>query len=517
MYARKRHLICTRGASRVSGIFGSSLLACVSLLLASCNGLPPSIKRDIAAEKDRLQQAEHELQHSRETVRDDLAHTPDLFNGTAVATEWPAKLQADQTTLDRAKDDLRQLDKLTRVSDRSRAEQLLREERSLRESVLHDSEAVEEQATKWLDFQRNTPHYLALMQSEYDRIQNADLGPVKQTVEKAERDWPAKKDALDSRLAALQDREKSGESQWKATESARQDAAAGKATGAEVATLIQANEALAADDVTKGADELQAQCGQLYNAWDKVLVDLDVSHRGLDTVYTEKIKTVKTHFVDVADKKTEVSSDDRWVDVSPSSYHAVENDLGMTIAHKDAGQFDSDATNTPQPPGFAYIATPEQGSNQYGYWSHGPDGHSFWTFLPEYLIMRELLWGHSYRPIIINEYNGYHEAQRMGRTYYGQETPAAPPKYGSHGTFTQERYAGSRYVQSGGFKGSAYSSSRSSAPPPSASKSFGFEPRDRGESPSVGKRFGSNNGGQRFGSGSRSLPRMPGKSFGRRR
>jgi len=66
--------------------------------------------------------------------------------------------------------------------------------------------------------------------------------------------------------------------------------------------------------------------------------------------------------------------------------------------------------------------------------------------------------GHSYRPIVINEYNGYYNAQRSGRTWYGQETPASTPKYGSHGTFTEQRYAGSRYVQSGGFKGSAYAS-----------------------------------------------------------
>lgn len=485
-----------------------------ALLLASCTGLPRSIKTEIAAEQDRLQQAEHELQHSQQTVRDDLAHAPDLFNGTSVVTAWPAKLQSAQTTLDRAKNDLRQLGKLTRSSDRGRAEQLLRDEKSLRESVLHDSEAVEEEATKWLDFQRNVPHYLAVMQREYDDIHDADLNAVTQTVQKAELDWPAKKDVLESRLAALRDPISDGEQQWMATGSARQDANAGKATGPEIATLIEANEALESDDtkLMRGAGAIKAQCGQLYYAWDKILADLETSHRGLDTIYSEKIKTVRTHFVDVADKKTEVSSDDRWIDVSSSSYHAVENDLGMAIAHKDAGLFDSEASTTPQPAGFAYIAPPSQGSNQYGYWSRGSDGHSFWTFLPEYLIMRELLWGHNYRPIIINEYNGYREAQRTGRTWYGQETPAAPPKYGSHGTFTQERYAGSRYMQSGGFKGSGYASSRSSAPPE--------EPRifrpERGESPSVGRRFGSNSGGQRFGSGSRSMPRM-GKSFGRRR
>jgi hypothetical protein len=478
-----------------------------ALLLASCGGLPRSLRNEIAAEKDRLQQAGRQLQHSQETVRDDLAHAPDLFNGTSVSTEWPAKLQSAQASLDRAKNDFQQIEK----ADRKRAETLLRDERSLRESALRDSEAVEEEATKWLDFQRNVPHYLAVMQREYDEVRQADLTPVAATVAKAEQDWPAKRATLETRLAALRQSSEAAETEWRATESARENAAAGKATGSEIATLIQANEKLetAAANLTKGAAELEAESGQLYNSWDKILADLEVTHRGFDTVYTEKIKTVRTHFVDVAAKKTEVSSDDHWQDVSPSAYRAVENDLGMAIAHKDAGLFDSEATTTAQPPGFAYIATPEQGRNQYGYWDHS-NGGSVWTWLPEYLIMRELLWGHNYHPIVIDEYHGYQTAQRSGRTYYGQETPASPPKYGSHGTFTQQGYANSRYVQSGGFKGSAYASNRSAAPAPEASKSFRPAPE---ESPG-GKRFGSKSGGQRF--GSHSAPRSAGKSFGRR-
>jgi hypothetical protein len=486
-------------------------LVLAPLLLASCNGLPRSLRNDFASEKDRLQQAQTQLQHSQQTVRDDLAHSPDLFKGASVATEWPARLQSAQTTLDRAKDDLQQVDKLTRA-DEKRAEQLVRDARSLRESVLRESEGIEEEATKWLDFERNVPHYLTVMQSEYDQIHGADLTPLAKTVEKAEQDWPAKKGTLDTRLAALRQSAETAEMQWHETEPARQDAAAGKATGPEIATLIQANNALATDagKLTQGAEELRAQCGQLYDAWDKILADLDISHRGGEPVYREKVKTVRTHFVDVAEKKTEVSSDESWDDVSSSAYRRVENDLGMAIAHKDAGEFDSEAQTTAQPAGFAYIAPPSQGSNQYGYWTHS-GGESFWTFLPEYLVMRELLWGHSYRPVVINEYNGYQTAQRYGRSYYGQETPASPPKYGSHGTFTAERYAGSRYVQSGGFKGSAYASNRSSGP----SEVPGV-PRTEPHESSAGKRFGGNSNGQRFG-GSHIAPRVPGRSFGRRR
>jgi hypothetical protein len=506
MNARKRYV----------AIAGTGL---VMAMLISCGGLPRALRNQIASEKANLQQAEKQLQQSQETVRNDIAHSPDLFNGASVSTEWPARLRSARGTLDRAKNDLQQLDK---ISDPRRAEQLLSEERGLRQSVTNESESVASDANSWLDFERNLPHYLTTMQREYDDIRAVDLAPVAEVVQKTEQDWPAKKADLDGRLATLRQASEAAETQWRSTESARQDATAGTAKGPEIATLIQANDALHRDQdaLTHGAEQLRASCGQLYDSWDKLLADLEVANRGGDTVYTEKLTTVRTHYTDVASKKTEVSSDTRSVDVPASSYRAVENDLGMVIAHKDAGQFDSEAENKAQPPGFAYIASPSQGSNQYGYWNHS-GGETVWTWLPQYLIMRELLWGHSYRPIVINEYNGYQMARRSGQTYYGRETPASPPTYGSHGTFTQQRYASSRYVQSGGYSGSAYSSNRagSAAPRP---ESRVAPPADS----SAGKRFGGSSNGQKFGSGSssgqrfgapRSAPRSPGRSFGGRR
>jgi hypothetical protein len=386
---------------------------------------------------------------------------------------------------------------------------------------MEEAEAIESAATRWLDFQRNLPHYLAKMRGEYDAIGAVDLAPVATTVAKAEQDWPAKKADLDVRLAALQEASEKAQAQWRATEPARQAAAAGKASGPQIAALIQAEDLLAKEsaNLAGNADQLRGMCGQLYDAWDKVLADLDVSREGADTVYREKVKTVRTHLADVAEKKTQISSEEKWEEVSPASYRVVENDLGMAIAHKDAGLFDSEAQNTAQPAGFGYIAPPSQGSNQYGYWTHDSSG-SFWTFLPQYLLMRELLWGHNYRPIVIHEYNGYQAAQRSGHTYYGQETPASRPKYGSHGTFTEQRYAGSRYVQSGGFRGSAYATRGAGAPSPSASSAgpgaHASRPPDAGR---AGQRFGSSpdsSSGRKFGAGGNRPSSPPGKGFGQR-
>ena len=489
-----------------------TIVIAAALLLAGCSRLPRSLRNQIAAERQSLQQAQKQLQQAADTVKQDLAHSPDLFRSTPVATEWPSQLATARATLDRASADLRDIDKVTA----QRAEQLLDQAHNLRQSAVSSADSVAADANNWLDFERNQPHYLAAMQHEYDQIRAVDLMPVAQVVGKAEQDWPAKKSALDNRLAALKQSQADADMQWQAAASARQDSMAGKATGAEVATLIEANDALTRDEnnLTHGADDLRAASGQLYNSWDKILADLDVAHHGNDLVYSEKLNIVTTHYTDVAAKKTETSSENKWVDVPQPQYHAVENDLGMVIAHKDAGLFDSDAQTTAQPPGFAYIAPPGVGSNQYGYWTH-EGGQSVWTWLPQYLILREMLWGHRYQPIYINEYNGYQTALRSGRTWYGQETPSTAPKYGSHGTFTQQRYASSRYVQSGGFSGSSYSANRSGGSTASRPSS-GFLPRNStpDENPGAGKRFGGSSGGERFGSGSRSSGSSAGKRFG---
>lgn len=494
-----------------------SFVALVLAILVACGGLPRSVRDDIALENDRLHEAERQLQHAQDTVRQDIAQAPDLFRDTTVPAEWNAKLGTAREELNNAENKNRELADLARrgrEDARFRANELLRQERELRQAGLRDSQAVETGANKWIDFQRDLPSHLGEMDTTYKAIRAMDLTPVSGTVERAEKDWPAKKSDLDNRLASLREIPKAAETRWNATEAARKDASAGKATGAEVATLIQADDALSNDakSLTAKSDELRGLCGQLYNSWDKILTDLDVSHFG-NREYRERIKTVRTHFIDVPSHKTETSSDERWVDVSEPAYQSVENDLGMAIAHKDAGVYDSEAETTPEPAGFAYIAPVSQGSNQYGYWTHS-GGQSFWTFLPQYLILRELLWNHDYRPVLMDEYNGYRTAQRMGRSYYGQTTPTAPPKYGTHGTFTQTHYAQSRYVQSGGFKGSAYAS-RNGA-------SSRFEESPHGNAPgagsSAGKRFGfgaNPPSGRRFGSpgGFRS----PGRGFGRRR
>jgi hypothetical protein len=479
----------------------SAAIIAFALLTACVPGLPPSVRRDVGIENDRLQTAEHQVAKTEAALNSDLAQAPDLFNGASEPAAWKASISGAKANLQAAENDSRELAKLVdRNRPNPRIASLLADERSLREAALQKARSVDGATAKWLEYRRDPGNFTAKIKSERAAIQTFDFAPVTQAVHRAEQDWPQKKAVLDSRLSSL-------------TSSAKLADAPVQATPA---VLIAEEDTLSHQANSMGAQsqELQRECGQLYDSWDKILTDLDRPQYGPDTLYRERIKTVRTHWIDVPLKKTETRSDEKWTDVSEASFHAVEDDIGMAIAHKDAGLFDSEAQTTPQPPGFSYVASPSVGSNQYGYWSHN-GGESVWTFLPEYLILRELLWNHDYRPVMVNEYNAYHVAQSRGATYYGRETPTAAPKYGTHGTFTQSHYAGSRYVQSGGFKGSAYASGGSAA----AGSANGLRDTPHAAGQDAGRRFGRQPGaapqGQRFGHAP--SPRPPGRSFGRRR
>ena len=489
-------------------------LAAALWALASCSGgLSSALRQDIADEHDRLQNAAKDIEHSQRTVEQEVAAHSALFQNASAPGQWKSDFEAARATLRKAEEtdrDLRGISGRDRAESRSEALRLLAVERTLRRGAIDQSQAVVAAADRWVNFRRDLKDNLTEMDRRYQAVHSIDLAPLTKVVEKAEVDWPAKKDALASRLRDLSTMPAEADVVWTKTAEARQAALQGNSSDSQLATLVEAHETLSADarKIDTQPDELRNASGQLYDSWDKILSDLD----NTDNLYRERIKTIRSHLVDVASGQSETSSSEQWIAVSEAAFGAVENDIGMSLAHKDAGLFDSEAVTTPQPAGFAYIAPESQGSNQYGYWTHEGD-HSIWTWLPQYLLLRELLWNHAYHPIVLNEYRGYRTAQQVGRTYYGQPTPAAPPKYGTHGSFTKTSYAGSRYLQTGGFKGSAFAShgvfsaSRAesghgpSLNEKSAGHRFGF-----GTSPSSGKRFGKSGGSKGFG-----------RSFGRRR
>jgi hypothetical protein len=249
--------------------------------------------------------------------------------------------------------------------------------------------------------------------------------------------------AAESRLnTGIRDRIANDEALWQANDAARRQAAAGQFTGLDFGSLISAAEQIHADSTAlpQTRDELQSLVGQLNSSWDKLLVDMESG----SNAWKQKIRTVTTP------KDGQTTSDEQWVEVSQAKFDAQKSNLGMSIEHKPLGKYDVEAERVAQPAGMAYIAPPSVGRNQYGYWDHS-GGRDFWVFYGQYALMRDLLFNHDYRPIYRGDWDEYRTYQSRGQSYYGRD-------YGTGGAATQQRYSGSGYARSGGFRDSKYAS-----------------------------------------------------------
>ena len=483
--------------------------------------LPKSLRAQIDAECSAMSTAATSVQRAKSDVGRELDADADVFRTVPASKQWPAQLDGAQAQLQSAQrdfDQLAALEKQNHRSDADRAQKLLSDVRPLRESAVRQATSVEGEAAHWDELKRNLPAQLDAMNTAYQSISHFDFGPVSAAVLRADGDWPAKRSDLDARVTALKQSQSAGEQAWTSSADARKFAAAKDFAHLDFGALGTSADALRNDaaQLSDASNSIVTLTGQLYNSWDKILIDMREKGHGNSRNYEQEIRTITTKLPNASAKSGETSSAEQWQTVTSSTYKAEQNDLGMAIAHKSAGKYDSEAETTPQPAGMAYVAPPGQ-SNQYGYWDHS-GGESFWVFYGQYALMRDLLFNHYYRPFPSYEYNDYHSYQQRGQTYYGRdETVGSAPKYGTQGSTTQQRYSNSNYARGGGFRNS-----------PFASKSGGYR-----NSPYSSPGGGSGGEGQHFGGGSSprpsvrpssprpsfhpSAPRSMPRSFGRHR
>ncbi len=481
----------------------------VIVLFAGFDNLPRKLRQDIAAEEHQLPQSQKQFQTAQELVSADLAADPDLFRAHDMVTVLPDRFRIAAGELDGAQRDAAALDKLLKANrrqDQPQADKLLKEERALRTAALNEAAAVQTEAQRWVDMKRNLPTELQQMEADHQTLQHWDFAPVAAAVTRAETDWPQKKSDLDTRLAALRAIPTDGEQAWQSSDAMRRKAEANDLAGLDYGELLGAAETIR-NDVTalpSRTTELESLTGQLYTSWDKVLVDLRDRKSGGVRDYEEEVRIVKTRFPDAAGKDGVTTSDENWVEIPRATYQVCENNIGMSIAHKPVGKYDSEADDVPEPAGFAYMAPVGQ-RNQYGYWNQGSGGN-FWVWYGQYALLRDLLWGHSYRPIPSYEWESYRTARTSGQTYYGHDEAGGAPKYGTHGTFTQQHYSDSRYVRSSGsYSSSKYATGGLKSGQSSAGHTFGsgskppssgFRPRS---SPGFHPSFRPPSGGRSFG------------------
>lgn len=134
-------------------------------------------------------------------------------------------------------------------------------------------------------------------------------------------------------------------------------------------------------------------------------------------------------------------SETGWVEVAEDFFYANEDNLGMDLIVKPYGFFEDEAVKTASPQGMAYVDNP-----RYGRWVTGRDGLSFWEFYGMYSLMNNLIGMRYSRP----DYDTWTRDYRGRKPYYGPGQ--GENRYGSGGVFTRNRYAGSTYSRSGGFR-----------------------------------------------------------------
>jgi hypothetical protein len=474
----------------------SVLIAVV--LFAGFDNLPRDLRKQIGAERAQLRSAQTEVGAARDAVGRQVQSESALFSGIPSSRQYPDRFEKAATLLasaTRGMDELSSLEKQNRRQDRQRVEALLAEERTARANAAAEASGVRKDADHWVDLKQHLPNALSEMDRDYRTVHDFDLASVTATAHKAAIDWPEKKADLDARLAAESDLAAQGERAWQSTADLRRQAANGNYAGLDFGALFGAADQLktAAAGLPAKAAEVKALSAQLYYSWDKLLVDMERRGSGSQE-YRQKLRTVRTQLADASTKNGATTSEDNWVQVSPGTYSAMRNDLGMAVEHKPAGKFDYEADHVAQPAGFAYMAPLSQGRNQYGEWQHS-GGRDFWVFYGQYALMRDLLFNHNYRPIDRGEWDGYRGSQTRGQTYYGNDG-ASGQRYGTQGSTTQQTYSGSSYAKGGGFKDSKFASKPGSfrdspyatpssrQPGGSAPRSFGGNSRPSSPAPS---------------------------------
>lgn len=431
--------------------------------VSDLDGLPRSLKNRIDAERKELASSQKRFHAAQDEVLSDLQTQADLFHGIGSSQQWPDQLSQSLGDLNYASRDMDQLDQIRRQdrgSQKQQAETLLAQEHDLRTKALDSAVAIQTEAAHWVDLKQHLPDAVTAMDRDDQSVASFDLSSLAALVQHTETDWPDKKADLDARLAALQKEVADSQAAWQKSADARREAAAGDTAHVDYPLLFGAADELktAAADLAAKSAEIKALSAQLYDSWDKLLVDMEVRGHFSGKTWDQKIRTVSTRYPDATMRDGQTASDEKWVDVSQATYNSEKNDLGMAIEHKAAGKYDSEAERVAQPAGFAYVAPLSVGRNQYGYWDHS-GGHDFWVFYGQYALLRDLLFNHDYRPLDRYEWEGYRDSWSTGRTYYGRDpTYGDAPRYGTQGTSTQSRYSGSTFAKSGGFKDSKYAS-----------------------------------------------------------
>ena len=441
-------------------IAGVIFLMAILLIVGSIESKLPD--RIHTGARDALKQydaARAEMTQTGDEIKQAIKGQPALFQALGYDTVWPQQVSTLEKRIEGLGATRQLLESLLEKNDGDTYRQVIQYIRDLSKSttaIKEQMQGLKKERQDVLDFKAKLPEHLQQMQREHAAIQSQDLTRVKSLVQKAGLDWPGKKADLDQRLGMMQEAIADADRVWQSTQQARQALADGDVTDELVAAVYKAHRQLQAcrEILDTGHKTIPELIEQLNWSWDKLLVDMEIQE-GQEVKFYQEFETVKTYALAGEGEKTQQQTNRARMAVAKTVYESMKNNLGMVVEHKPAGMYDHEATRTIQPPGYAYVASPQQGRNRYGYWDHRPGGGSFWVFYGQYALMRDLFWGSGYRPISATDYGYYDQARRSRQAYYGRDDRGRP-MYGSSGSVTQTKYKNSKYVRTGGYRSSRY-------------------------------------------------------------
>lgn len=405
-------------------------------------GLDADVVASAEAVVTGLDSAKAELATARETFDAAVAEDKAFLDGQPEVAAARAELDERAATLDATRETYtKTIEPLLDENDYGDRDTVLRESAALATATATALAGVDTLAATpgtLLAYKRDYPQIVQTARSQLAEARQLAADTALQTqIDLAATSYPEAKAALQQRKMALDQHaaqlEQSGaEFERLAAQSPPPYVQVGK-TATAIATGKKALDKMAAD--------LRANVASLSKSIDRILVDM----KREDGKYWHKYKVVENGVERTTD----------WQEVTQSKYSAHREHLGMAIYSKPEGVLEEDATTVASPPGYAYVGNP-----RYGEWQER-NGQSFWVFYGKYALMRDLLWGPGrYSPVYRNTYGSYRSSVQSKKPWYGKDR-----EYGSSGTKTRTRYAGSSYYKqqrSSKYSGSSYQGSGNS-------------------------------------------------------
>ncbi len=387
--------------------------------------LPDWARADAQQAQQRLEQIAADVQAQRaridEIVQQDPAFLSELPEVKAARQQLEARaaqVQALQTTFADAVKPILERDK---SSERAELLSAVSPINAKVQALQSQDEAVAAAATvqRLLEYKRDHAKIVEGARTTAQAVANAGADPlVEGGLATSGAQFPEMKDKLEKKRADLT----AGAAQVQADRAHLDELAAQQPVDYVAVGRL-------ADRILANGEAVQAQkaglisdFAELRRSTDKILTDMKEE----DGRYYHQYRVIQDG------KSTETG----WLEVDAATYRKHEDHLGMSIYSKPEGVLEEDAVEVASPPGYAYVGNP-----RYGQWQ-GSGANSFWVFYGQYALMRDLLWGPGYyRPVPRGDWDGWRDSRRAGRPYYGRNN-----EYGTQGSATRSRYAGSRYM-----------------------------------------------------------------------